>query len=71
MDKSFIKPNRMMMRAFKEVMSEMVGDIDIELEIGPHVFNVPFHIMNIKPAYSMLLGKLWVHSVGAIASFLD
>lgn len=57
MDKSFIKPNHMIVRAFDKATREVVGVIDIELEITPHMFNIPFQIINIKLAYSMLLGR--------------
>lgn len=37
MDKFFIRPNHMMVKPFDGATSEVVGDIDIELEIGPYV----------------------------------
>lgn len=69
-DKSFIRPNHMIVRAFNGATSKVVGDIDLELKTGSYVFNVPFQIMNIKFAYSMLLGRPMIHSADAIPSFL-
>lgn len=60
----------MIVGAFNGATSELVGDIHIDLEIGPYVFHVLFQIMDIKPVYSMLLGRSWIHSVGAIPSLL-
>lgn len=60
----------MMVRAFDETKSEVMGSIDLELEIGLHVFLVPFQIMNIKPVYSMLLGRPRIYSVRVIPSML-
>lgn len=55
-----------MVRAFDGATSEVIGDINVELEIKPHVITFLFQIMNIKLAYSMLLGRLWIHLVGSI-----
>lgn len=32
------------------------------------MFIIPFQVMNIKVAYSMLLGRPWIHLVDAIPS---
>lgn len=69
-DKSLIRPSCTVVRAFDGAKSEVVGDIDLELEIGPQIFPISFHIMDIRPAYSMLLGRPWIHSAGAIPSSL-
>lgn len=46
-----------MVREFDGAMSEAVEDIDIELEIGLHILNIPFQIMNIKLTYNILLER--------------
>lgn len=69
-DKSFIRLNHMMVRVFDGAKSELVEGIDIKLQIGPHVFNVPFQIINTKSAYILLLGRPWIHSASAISSSL-
>lgn len=68
MDKIFIRLSHMMVKDFDEATNKVVSDIDIELVIRPYVFNVLFHIMNIKLAYNMLVGRSWIHSTGAIPS---
>lgn len=68
MDKSFMMPNHIMVKMFDRATSKVVGDINVELEIGPHIFNIPFQIMNIKPAYSILLGRPWIHLTGTVPS---
>lgn len=41
-DKLLIKLRPIVMKAFNGAKNKMVNNIDIELEIGPHVFNVAF-----------------------------
>lgn len=55
-----------MLRAFHKTKSKVVGNIDIELEISPHIFLVPFQIINSKPVYSILPKRPRIHSVKAI-----
>ena len=48
----------------------MTGEIEIEMQIGPCTFNVEFQVMDISPSYNCLLGRPWIHIVGAIPSTL-
>ncbi len=48
----------------------MLGDIDLPLQIGVCTFNVTFQVMDIEPAYTMLLGRPWIHSANAVPSTL-
>lgn len=48
----------MIVRAFDGTTSEVVRDINLDLEIRPLVFLILFWIMNIRPLYNMLLGRL-------------
>lgn len=38
--------------------------------VGPHQFTITFQVIDIHPAYSFLLGRLWIHDVGVITSIL-
>ncbi len=60
----------MVVRDFDGTRREVLGDIDLPLQIGACTFNVTFQVMNIEPAYTMLLGRPWIHSVNAIPSTL-
>jgi hypothetical protein len=44
--------------------------VEIPIKIGPHIFNVEFLIIDTKSSYSMLLGRPWIHSAGAVPSSL-
>ena len=41
-DKSYMKHTHIMVRAFDGTRREVTGEIEIEMQIGPCVFNVEF-----------------------------
>ena len=65
-----IRPNKSIVRAFDGKTREVQGEIDLPLEIGPCTFNVTFKVMDIPGAYSLLLGRPWIHAAGAVPSTL-
>ncbi|KAL5127907.1 hypothetical protein HKD37_14G040250 [Glycine soja] len=67
---SRLKPSSMVVRAFDGTRREVMGEIDIPIQIGPHTCNVVFHVMDINPAYSCLLGRPWIHALGVVPSTL-
>ncbi|KAJ9168203.1 hypothetical protein P3X46_019756 [Hevea brasiliensis] len=69
-DPSNIRQSAMVVRAFDGTRREVLGDIDLPLQIGACTFNVTFQVMNIEPAYTMLLGRPWIHSANAVPSTL-
>ena len=46
------------------------GEVDIPIKVGSQIFNSTFYIMDIRPAYSYLLGRPWIHGGGAVTSTL-
>ncbi|KAI5407383.1 hypothetical protein KIW84_053582 [Lathyrus oleraceus] len=48
----------------------VIGEVDLPIKIGPSDFQITFQVMDIHPAYSCLLGRLWIHEVGAVTSTL-
>ncbi|XP_016713524.1 uncharacterized protein [Gossypium hirsutum] len=70
MDSSHTKSCQNMVRAFDGTERKVMGRIDIPLLIGPTIYEVDFLVMDIKPSYSCLLGRSWIHSVGAVPSSL-
>ncbi|KAK8704919.1 hypothetical protein V6N13_048531 [Hibiscus sabdariffa] len=69
-DSSHIKPCRNSVRAFDGTQREAIGMIEIPLLIGPTEYTVEFVVMDITPTYNCLLGRPWIHSVGAVPSSL-
>ncbi|KAJ9178602.1 hypothetical protein P3X46_010473 [Hevea brasiliensis] len=56
-DQSDIRQSAMVVRAFDGTRREVLGDIDLPIQVGACTFNVTFQVMNIEPAYTMLLGR--------------
>ncbi|XP_052874177.1 uncharacterized protein LOC108466257 [Gossypium arboreum] len=69
-DSSHMKICHNVMRAFDGTERNVMGRIDIPLLIGPNMYEVEFLVMDIKPSYSCLLGRPWIHSAGAVPSSL-
>ncbi|XP_040964504.1 uncharacterized protein [Gossypium hirsutum] len=69
-DNSHMKSCQNVVRAFDGTKRKVMGRIDIPLLIGPTIYKVDFLVMDIKPSYSCLLGRPWIHSAGAVPSSL-
>ena len=67
---SHLRPSSMVMRAFDNSRRDVRGEIDLLIQIGPHVCQITFQVMDINPAYNCLLGRPWIHSVGMVPSTL-
>ncbi|XP_052723845.1 uncharacterized protein LOC128193782 [Vigna angularis] len=65
-----MKPSSMIVRAFDGSKREVMGEIELPVQIGPCVFQITFQVMDILPAYSCLLGRPWIHSAGVVPSTL-
>ena len=70
MDRSYMTHTNTMVRAFDDTRREMTREIEIEMQIGPCMFNVKFYVMVISPSYNCLLGRPWIHIAGAVPSTL-
>ena len=42
--------------------------MELPIQIGPCIFNIDFQVMDINPCYNCLLGRPWIHMVGAVPS---
>jgi hypothetical protein len=69
-DPSHMQPSVMTARAYDGSPRQVIGIIEVELAVSPQVFLVTLQVMDIHPSYSMLLGRPWIHSAGAVASLL-
>ncbi|EOY03805.1 Uncharacterized protein TCM_018989 [Theobroma cacao] len=67
---SYMRKSQMIVRAFDGTRREVVGDIEIPVEIGPCTFTIEFQVMDIAPSYNYFLGRPWIHMAGAIPSSL-
>ncbi|XP_039166897.1 uncharacterized protein LOC120292671 [Eucalyptus grandis] len=56
--------------AFDGMKKEVIGEIELELLIGPVLFQIVFQVLDIPSAFNFLLGRPWIHTAGAVASSL-
>ena len=57
-----------MVKAFDGSRKNVLREVDLPITIGPHVFLITFQMMDIQASYSCLLGRPWIHEVGAVTS---
>ena len=69
-DTSLIHPTTMIIRAFDGTLQEVQEEIELAIGIGPLFFMVKFQVIKVDSPYNMLLGRPWLHAVGAISSTL-
>jgi len=69
-DPSHMQPSGMTARAYNVLPRQVIGTIKVKLAVGPQVFLVTLQVLDIHPSYSMLLGRPWIHSTGAVTSSL-
>uniref|UniRef100_A0A2N9GJ26 Integrase catalytic domain-containing protein n=1 Tax=Fagus sylvatica TaxID=28930 RepID=A0A2N9GJ26_FAGSY len=62
--------NGMVVRAFDGTRREVLGEIDLPVEIGPQVYDINFQVLRIDSPYNLLLGRPWLHTAGAVPSSL-
>ena len=53
---SHLRPSSMIVRAFEDTHQNVIGEIDLPIQIGPHACRVTFQVMDINPTYNCLLG---------------
>lgn len=61
-----IRNNGVVIRAFDGSKHETLGEVDLNVTIGPVDFSIPFQVMDIHSTYNMLLGRPWIHTAGAV-----
>ncbi|RDX94360.1 hypothetical protein CR513_23260, partial [Mucuna pruriens] len=69
-DKVRVKNNSIIVRAFNGSKMEVMGELEIPVQIGPFIFQISFQVMDIRLTYSCLLGRPWIHAAGVVPSSL-
>ncbi|PKI76924.1 hypothetical protein CRG98_002711 [Punica granatum] len=69
-DLNRIRPSKTAVRAFDDSRREVNGEIDLLIDVGPCSFSVLFQVLDIPNTFSLLLGRPWIHSTGAVPSSL-
>ena len=63
-------PSPLTVRAYDNTSRMVMGTFKVPCKIGPLETIVEFHIMDITSNYNLLLGRAWLHPIGAIPSTL-
>ena len=69
-DGAHLRPSTMIVQAFDGSRREVMGEIELPIQVEPCIFQVTFQVMDILPAYSCLLGRPWIHTAGVVPSTL-
>jgi hypothetical protein len=65
-----LRPSDLVVKAFDGSKRFVFGEIDLPIKVGVKIFTSTFYVMDINPAYCCLLGRPWIHKVGAVTSTL-
>ncbi|PKI73181.1 hypothetical protein CRG98_006427 [Punica granatum] len=69
-DLNRVRPSKTAVRAFDGSRREVNGEIDLLIDVGPCSFSITFQVLDIPNAFSLLLGRPWLHSASAVPSSL-
>ncbi|XP_070026326.1 uncharacterized protein [Nicotiana sylvestris] len=69
-DDGRIHKNNICVRGFDGRGKDFVGDIMLELTIGPVEFTMEFQVLDVDISYNLLLGRPWIHVAKAVPSSL-
>ena len=56
-----MRPSGISVKAFDGSHKSVIGEVDLPIHIGPHLFQITFQVMDIFPAYSCLIGRPWIY----------
>ena len=65
-----LKPSNIVVRDFDGSKRMVHGEVNIPVKIGSQTFESNFYVMDIRPSYSCLMGRPWIHKAGALTSTL-
>lgn len=60
----------MNVRSFDDSQRGTIGEITLNVLIGPATFPIDFQVLDIPSSYNLLLGRPWIHMVGVVPSTL-
>jgi len=63
-------PSTMVVRAFDGSKREVIGEVELPVQVDPCTFQIVFQVMDILATYSCLLGRPWIHTAGVVPSTL-
>ncbi|KAK4710126.1 hypothetical protein R3W88_004639 [Solanum pinnatisectum] len=69
-DSAKIQTWKMNVRAFDGSQRGAIGEITMDMLIGPTTFPIVFQVLDIPSSYNLLLGRPWIHMARAVPSTL-
>ncbi|XP_075087601.1 uncharacterized protein LOC142169612 [Nicotiana tabacum] len=57
-------------KAFDGSHRATIREINLDIQMGPTWFDIEFQVLDISATYNLLLGRIWIHAAGAVASTL-
>ncbi|RDX92710.1 hypothetical protein CR513_25117, partial [Mucuna pruriens] len=70
-DGTYMKPSSMVVRTFDGSHREVVGEIEMPMQIDRYTFEITFQVMDIEPTYNCLLGRPWIHMARKLKYVVD
>ncbi|XP_049414840.1 uncharacterized protein LOC125877655 [Solanum stenotomum] len=65
-----IHPSNIFVRAYDGSRRDTIGEIKLNMTIGPVDFMIVFQVMDMDTSYNFLLGRSWIHMARAVPSTL-
>lgn len=65
-----ITPTSKMARGFDGLTHEVLGETELKLTVGPRTVPVKLMVLDIETSFNLLLGRPWIHNMGAVPSML-
>uniref|UniRef100_A0A2N9G1D0 Uncharacterized protein n=1 Tax=Fagus sylvatica TaxID=28930 RepID=A0A2N9G1D0_FAGSY len=59
-DPTHVRATSMVVRAFDGTRREVIGEIELPIEIGLQVYDINFQVLRIDSPYNLLLGRPWL-----------
>ena len=70
LDMETIIPSPLIVRAYDNTSRKVMRTFKASCKIDPLETIMESHVMDITPNYNLLLGRAWLHPIGAISSTL-
>ena len=65
-----IKSSKVIVRSFDRMKKDVIGNIELEVNIGHVPFLIDFQVMDILRTFNLLLKRPWIHMASTISSHL-
>ena len=65
-----LRPSNIIVRAFNGSKIMVHGEVNLLIKVDSQIFESTFYVMDIRPTYSYLLGRSWIHKAGVVTSTL-